>query len=78
MTKAELRKIIVEAVKKAAKKHNHSKTAAAYITSPMKDDVTLYINIAVKSSSVEDAETTRDNILDTLQEKYKIQPSKQD
>jgi multidrug efflux pump subunit AcrB len=76
MTKAELRKIIVEAVKKA--KAKNTRTAASYITSPTETNPTLYINITVSGSDMDETEDMREKILKTLQQEFNIKPTKQD
>lgn len=78
MTKAELRQIILEAAKKAIKKYEKKKSAAAYITSPSDDNVTLYINVSVQAKDMDDAGKLKEQILKTLQDKHEIKTIKND
>lgn len=78
MTKAELKKLILEAAKKAVEKYDKKKSASAYITSPSEDNITLYINVSVQAKDMDDAETLKEEILKTLKDKHNIKTIKYD
>ena len=77
MKKSELRRIIIEAVKRKLRE-KHDRTSDFFITSPTEDDITLYINVKIEAKDMKEAEKLKDDILETLTSKFDIKAAKRD